>query len=342
MKSLTKKGATIETIAKLANVSHTTVSRALNNSPLVKEVTKQRIKDMARKLHYVPNVNAKGLVGKKTFLIGLFFSHLETGTSASFFSEVINKAKSVLPPEYTFSIDSVAGQSSESRGLAQHRYDGIVVVSQSVKDNAFIDDVVQLQLPMVVLNRVFVRDDIPNFASNDYAGTVKMMEYAVKMGHRRFALIAGEPSFESSRQRKRAFLDVMRRHDLTVPDGMIESGNYLPESGYTAMMRIGTQNVIPTCVFCSNDDMAVGAIRAARDLGYTIPADISFIGYDDMNYARYLSPKLTTIRKPTGQIVEAGINALTRMLQGKRPQAFKASLFEPTLIIRDSVADLRK
>lgn len=342
MKPLTKKGATIETIAELAKVSHTTVSRALNDSPLVKEVTKRKIQHIAKEVHYVPNVNAKGLVGNKTFLIGVFFSDIETGTSTSFLAEVINEAKSVLPQEYTFSVDSIANQSGKEKGLLQHRYDGIVVISQSVKDNSFIQDVVDLHLPMVVLNRVFERCGVPNFASDDYSGVVKMIEYAVKLGHRQFALIEGEPSFESSRQRKKAFLDVMHKHHLFVRNEMIQQGNYLSRSGYDAMMRIGTQDVVPTCVFCSNDDMAVGAMRAARDLGYFIPDDISFIGYDDMSYSKYLSPKLTTIEKPTRQIVREGIKALTKMLNGKETDTLKSSLFEPTLIMRDSVADLRK
>lgn len=342
MKPLTKKDATIRTIAKLADVSHTTVSRALNDSPLVKEATKKKIQQIARELSYVPNVNAKGLVGDKTFLIGVFFSDLETGTSASFFSEVIKEAKSVLPQEYTFSIDSIANQTLEGQRLLRHRYDGVVVISQSAEDDQFIQDVVDLRLPLVVLNRVIDRSGIPNFASDDYNGTVKIIEYAVQMGHRRFAMIEGRPSFESSRQRKKGFLDVLRRHHLSVSEEMIQPGNYLPKSGYDAMVRILSEKVIPTCVFCSNDDMAVGAIRAALDLGYSVPEDVSFIGYDDMNYAKYLSPRLTTIRKPTKRIVQEGVKALTRILNGEESHAYQPLFFKPTLIVRNSVADLRE
>ncbi|EIW12504.1 transcriptional regulator, LacI family [Lactiplantibacillus pentosus KCA1] len=331
---------TIRTIAKKANVSHTTVSRALNGSPLVKEVTRRRIQALADELGYVPNLNAKGLVEKHSFLIGIFFSELENGTSPSFLVNVINRAKEALPSGYSLSIDSIETL-NRAHGVARQQYDGAIVVSQSKQDDTFIDTLINRQLPIVVLNRRIDRQDISNFAPNDYLGAKKILEYAVRMGHRKFGVIKGASGFVSAVDRQKAFDDVLSEQGLITKNDWCKSGDYLPESGYDAMREILSASDIPTCVFAANDDMAVGAIRACQDLGYQVPNDISIIGYDDMSYAQYLIPKLTTVHKPTNEIVQVGIEALTEQLVSGQVKVSQ-KIIDPTVIIRDSVKDLRK
>ena len=157
---------TILTIAKRANVSHTTVSRALNDSPLIKE-TKRKIRKIADDLSYVPNINAKGLVEKRSFIIGIFFSELDTGTSPSFLVDVINRSKEALPEGYSISIDSIEALDGTS-AVSRHQYDGAIVVSQSVNDDAFINMMIERGLPVVILNRKIAREDVSNFTTDDY------------------------------------------------------------------------------------------------------------------------------------------------------------------------------
>ncbi|MFB9769211.1 LacI family DNA-binding transcriptional regulator [Lactiplantibacillus modestisalitolerans] len=330
---------TIRTIAKRANVSHTTVSRALNGSPLVKEATRRRIQELADELGYVPNLNAKGLVEKHSFLIGVFFSELENGTSPSFLVDVINRAKAALPAGYSLSLDSIEALSKA--GVSRQQYDGAIVVSQSRADDPFIETLMQRHLPLVVLNRRIDRKDVSNFAPDDYLGAKRLVEYAVRMGHHEFGIISGAAGFVSAVDRERAFDDVLAaKNGVTKPEWR-RAGDYLPESGYNAMREILSAASIPTCVFATNDDMAVGAIRACQDLGYQVPADISVIGYDDMSHAQYLLPRLTTVRKPTDEIVQAGVAALTAQLTGD-DQPVEQRIIDPTVIIRDSVKRLRK
>ncbi|MBU7558059.1 LacI family transcriptional regulator [Levilactobacillus brevis] len=330
---------TIRTIAQRANVSHTTVSRALNDSPLVKEETKSKIRQLADELGYVPNLNAKGLVENRSFLIGIFFSELDTGTSPSFLVDVINRAKVALPAGYSLSLDSIESL-SKSSGIFRHQYDGAIVVSQSRHDDAFIEMLIKQGLPVVVLNREIDRQDVPNFATNDYLGTEKILEYAIRMGHQTFGIIQGATDFVSAADRQQAFEDVVRTHQVTVKPEWRKRGTYLPDSGYEAMRAILGASTVPTCIFAANDDMAVGAMRACQDLGYSIPGDISIIGYDDMSYAKYLIPRLTTVRKPTDSIVKDGVAALTQLLDDSAEKVTK-KIIVPTLIVRDSVKDLR-
>ncbi|QMU08486.1 LacI family DNA-binding transcriptional regulator [Levilactobacillus suantsaii] len=330
---------TIRTISQRANVSHTTVSRALNDSPLVKEATKKKIRQLADELGYVPNLYAKGLVERRSFLIGVFFSDLDTGTSPSFLVDVIKQARAFLPKGYSLSLDSVESLSA-SGNVSRHQYDGAIVVSQSKKDDPFIETLIKLHLPTVVLNRKIDRDDVSNFSTNDYLGTKKILEYAIRMGHRKFGLISGAASFVSAVDRQRAFNDVIEENGAETCSDWQRQGNYLPESGYRAMRAILSATQTPTCIFAANDDMATGAVRACQDLGYKVPEDISIIGYDDMNYAKYLVPRLTTVRKPTDDIVQEGVSALTELLNNPSMMPIK-KIAEPTLIVRDSVKDLR-
>ncbi|ETY73655.1 LacI family DNA-binding transcriptional regulator [Lactiplantibacillus fabifermentans] len=329
------KRATIKTIAKMANVSHTTVSRALNNSEHVTEKTRKKILDIAMEQGYVPNVAARGLVSRRTYLIGIFFSDLNVGTSPSFLIEVINQVKRILPDDYSFAIDSISHYQGGVAGM-EERFDGVIIVSQSYHDDDFIDQVVAKNLPVVVLNRPIERRDIYNVTTDDHLGVEMAMSYALRMGHRQFGMIKGEASFVSSDARQRTFESILKEHQLTLNPDWIKAGNYLLNSGYEAMKQILMLPSIPTCVFISNDDMAIGAVRACLDFGLHVPADISIIGYDDVEYAKYLEPRLTTVSKPTSAIVQAGVTALVDMMDGEAQPSENQTL-APKLMIRDSV-----
>lgn len=336
--NLVLENITIMTIAKMAHVSHTTVSRALNDSPLVKENTKEKIRQIADDLGYVPNINAKGLVKKQSFLIGVFFSEMRTGTSPSFLVDVMNKAREALPKGYIISVDSMANYAEQ--GLPTGRYDGVIIVSQSEEDDAFIENIAAQHIPLVVLNRELKREDVVNYATDDYLGAQMIMRYATRMGHKSFGMIEGQSQFVSTLERRRGFDDVMTENKIVIGDDHIKQGNYLPESGYLTMKEMLTVSKIPTCVFVANDDMAIGAIRACNDLGFRVPEDISILGFDDMGYTKYLVPRLTTVKKPTTTLVEEGVTALTNLVTGV-PVVTKKAVFPPSLVVRDSVKDLR-
>ena len=172
----TKQEVTLKTIAKMANVSHTTVSRALNGSNLVKPDTKKRITEIAERLGYVPNLNAKGLVTRRSFLVGIFFTDLSTGTSESFLTDVVGQARATLSKDYDLSINSTRNATS-AQGLLRHNYDGIIVLSQSKLDDEFIERVKDQGFPLVVLNRNISRNDIPNFSINDFIGSKNIRVY---------------------------------------------------------------------------------------------------------------------------------------------------------------------
>lgn len=336
MKNFEKGSVTIRTIAEMANVSHTTVSRALNGSELVKPATRKKIAEIAKQIGYVPNLNAKSLVMNRSYMIGVFFTNLDTGTSASFLTEVMQQSQTTLPKSYSLSVNSI-DHVMNSQGVSAQNFDGIIVLSQSESDDEFIDYIHSIGLPLVVLNRKIERNDITNFSHNDFLGAKNVVEYAIRMGHRNFGLIKGGKSFESSKQRSEGFFEALKEHRLEVDSNLVKRGDYLPQSGNKLMRQILSSGQVPTCVFCENDDMAVGAINACVELGYRVPEDVSFIGYDDMSYSQYLTPPLTTVRKPTSQIIKKGVASLMDILEVDGDAKITQEVIDPEIIVRSSV-----
>lgn len=304
---------TIKDIAKLAGVSHTTVSRALNDSPLIKPATKDKIKKIAAELHYVPNFNAKSLVNQKSYTIGVFFSSISHGTSSSFLVDVIKGVNSVLDENYSIAVNGIDTLVHFDKIISK-RFDGIIVLSQSDTDNAFIYYIQQTGIPLVVLNRRLDDPSIPNVSANDQQGVEHAIDEAISLGHKNLAYINGKSSFRSSAERKQGFVNSLSKHRLPVHPEFMVNGDYSMESGFEKMNQLLDLPTPPSLVFCANDDMAIGALKACFSKERKVPNDISIIGFDDIAFAQYSTPALTTIHKPIDKISEIGMQMLIALM----------------------------
>lgn len=332
---------TIKDVAKLAGVSMTTVSRAFNEKAVIKDETRRQILAIAKQIGYVPDYNARGLVTKKKFVIGIFFSSLGDGTSHSFLSSIISAAYETLPDNYLLSVNDIRSV-KDIDGLVRNRMDGIIVVSQSDQDNAFIYQVKSIGLPLVVINRFLNDPDIRNISGDDLQGVKAAMTYAAKQGHRRVGMIGGIPGFTSSDQRRQGFDQGVLANQLeTVPEA-IQVGDYSLTSGQQAMIKILQlpKKIRPTVVFCANDDMAIGALHACYATGIRVPEEISVMGFDDSYYASMSIPALTTIKKPMLAMTIQGIRDLLKLINGDDLDDDNHVILNPELMIRESVQQL--
>lgn len=335
-------GVTIKDIAKIANVSHTTVSRALNDSPLINEATKERIRAIARELNYTPNVNARSLVLHRSYNIGLFFSTLDSGTSAGFFYDAVRGVNCRIKGQYNLVVKAIEDY-SDFHSISEKSFDGIIVMSQSADDNTFIEAIIEKGIPQVVLNRNVTYPGVHNILTDDYTGAFNMVKYLIDQGHERIAIIEGKKGFQSTKERSNGYLDAMREHDLPVMDEQIVRGSYSLESGFEAMQQLLKLDHPPTAVFCSNDDTAVGAIKAVQEAGLVIPDDISIAGFDDSLFSRFITPALTTVKRPIEQISKAGADKLIEMIEKPKASSVPgSSYFHTEMIIRQSVGKRKK
>ncbi|MGZ4160437.1 MAG: LacI family DNA-binding transcriptional regulator [Neobacillus sp.] len=327
---------TIKDIAKLANVSHTTVSRALNDSPLIKPGTKKKILEIASQLNYSPNFNAKSLVLQKSHTIGLFFTSITNGTSSSFFADTVKGVNSAINEDYNLFVRGIDDYHDFS-SIHGKRFDGIILMSQSEADNAFIYHVLNQKIPMVVLNREVNDKSLISILSNDREGSCQAVNYLIKKGHRDIAIIEGIKGFKSSMERREGYLKALIDHNIPIRNEYIVQGNYDMQSGHKAMEKLLSLNNLPTAVFCSNDDMAIGALNTAFAKGLNVPNDISVIGFDDIASARYTNPSLTTVKRPIEKISKLGAEKILKVVENKETIGEKIFV-ETELIHRKSVS----
>jgi LacI family transcriptional regulator len=327
---------TIKDIARIANVSHTTVSRALNDSPLIKPDTKRKILEIASQLNYTPNFNAKSLVKQRSYIIGLFFTSISNGTSPSFFVDAVKGVNSIINENYHLVVRGIDDY-KDYASIRQKSFDGIILMSQSEEDNAFIYQALENKIPIVVLNRDVSNKAIINILSNDRDGSYQAVNYMIEQGHRDIAIIEGISGFRSTLERKEGYLSALIDHQIPIQKQYIIKGNYDMESGHMAMEKLLSLKKPPTAVFCSNDDMAIGALNTALAKGLKVPEDISLAGFDDIAFAEYTNPSLTTVKKPIEKIGKLGAEMLLDVIDAENYHGQKIFV-ETELIIRNSVA----
>lgn len=329
---------TIKDIAKLANVSHTTVSRALNNSPYINEETKAKIKALAKELNYVPNYSAKSLVLLKSYVIGVFFSSISEGTSDAFFHEIVKGVNKVMDKEYNLVIRGIDDYKN-SHPIDKRNFDGIIVVSQSKNDDKFIQTVLEKNIPTVVINRFIENEGLVNIIPNDTKGAYDAVTHFIENNHKKIAMIEGNKEFESNKYRKNGYLKALYDNSISINEKFIISGRYNMQSGYENMKKLLELKDRPTAVFCANDDIGVGAMKAISEEGLKVPDDISIIGFDDSNFCNYVTPQLTSVRKDSLTMSQYGGTNLLNIINNK--EVYKEKLYiESKLVVRKSVKKL--
>ncbi|SKA76471.1 transcriptional regulator, LacI family [Caloramator quimbayensis] len=327
---------TIKDIARLAGVSHTTVSRALNNSPLIKDETKNKIKEIAQQLNYVPNLNAKNLVTDRTFNIGLFFSTLNIGTTPSFFNQTVKGVNSIIKDKYNLIIKGIDDY-KDFNLVTSKRFDGIILMSQSEKDNLFIYNVIEKKIPIVVLNREIKCDSIICILTDDRIASKQAVNYLIDNGHKDIAIILGKEGFKSTEKRKQGYLDALMENKIFINNDFIVQGTYDFKSGYTAMEKLLSLPKVPSAVFCSNDDMAIGAMNAAFQMGLKVPDDISIVGFDDNSISQFLNPSLTTVNRHIEDIGREGAKMIIELIENCEANGM-IKYMDAELVIRKSVS----
>lgn len=307
---------TIKDIAKLAGVSHTTVSRALNDNPIIKEETRDKIKKIAREHNYIPNYNARSLKLDKSFNVGLFFTTIETGTTTSFFHDAIKGCNKVINNKgYNLVVKGIDDYKGDYSSVNTKRFDGIIVVSQSATDDDFIETVIQKSIPVIVVNR---KIDAPvlNIIYDDKKGALLATDYLIQHNHSEIAFIKGKKEFANTQERDAGYRASLQEHGLPYDESLTAYGNYDLKSGFDAMESILNSHR-PTAVFCSNDEMAIGAMKSLMNHGIKVPEACSVIGFDNTSLCEFTTPELTSVNRSIEHMVITASEKLLDEFIGK-------------------------
>ncbi|WP_219835396.1 LacI family DNA-binding transcriptional regulator [Paenibacillus sp. R14(2021)] len=337
--------ATIKDIARMAGVSTTTVSRALNGYDDVSKETKKRIYDIAEKLDYSPNAVARSLVSSKTHTIGVIFSGLKyTGGKDNLAFEILyginDRANEMNYDILLFSTSPSKQRIKSYYNLCKERnVDGAIIFGLKVDDPYLEEVITKSNFPCVLIDIPFSHDILGNVTTDNVEGVRMAVHHLADWGHTNIAMINGYPEAHVSEQRLTGFKQAISECGLAYDASKIFDGAFSEEGGEQAMFRILDEHPGVTAVFCSSDLMALGAMRALDKRGRKVPDSVSVVGYDDIILSSYCTPKLTTIHQNKYEMGWESAKLLIDMLEGK--EVNHNVVLKNELIVRESTKKLR-
>ena len=306
---------TIKDVARAAGVSHTTVSRALNDSPLISDETKNRLIKLAGEMGYQPNLSAKSLKMNKAFNYGMFFSTLDSATTHNFVTKTIQGVKALMPQDYRLTIEGIK-ELKNYDSLHHKNYDGILIVSQRYDDDAFFDVVRSKGIPAVIMNRHIEDAYFSSVAFDDEKGVAMAIEHFLATGRRRIGFIKGIDGFYNSDRRLMGYQGILKELGKHYDPRLVVEGDFTVESGYKATRELLEQSTFDA-LFCSNDEMAFGAMTAVTEHGLIPGKDVAIIGFDDIEMAKFANPPLTTVRRDIQAMAKEGVRLLNEIVEGQ-------------------------
>jgi DNA-binding LacI/PurR family transcriptional regulator len=331
----------IAEIARRANVSTATVSRAINQSGPVKAATARKVWRAITELNYYPNSHARALVSGRSRLIGLIVSDITN----PFFPELIRSFETQASGrQYDVLLTSTdyltTRMSACLRRMLERKVDGVAMMTSEM-DLSLIKELGKRGVPLVFMDVGQVGRKMSHVAI-DYANGIKQaVDHVVLLGHKHIGFISGPLDLHSARTRRQAFVDALRAHGLTPDKRMIREGTHTAEGGQKAMAAILRVSRIPTAVVSSNDWTAIGALHAILAAGLRVPGDISLVGFDDIPLVSYTNPALTSVRMSAADVGATAFDALFKLIGGER---LEGDVYQvPTrLVVRESTAKPRK
>ncbi|WP_326540196.1 LacI family DNA-binding transcriptional regulator [Pseudorhodoferax sp.] len=331
--------ATIKDVARQANVSVTTVSHVVNKTRFVSEEGRNRVEQAIRELGYVPSAVARSLQRSATHTLGMLIPN----SSNPYFAEIVRGIEDrCFGAGYNLLLcntdDEPRRQGMVLQVLAERRVDGLIVVS-SGEDPALPELLSGLRIPTVMVDREIDTLPCDLVETAHMQGALLAVQHLTALGHRRIACIGGPAGVATADQRAEGWRMALAGQGLPSA-GLLQPGDFTSEGGYAAMHAILRQTPRPSAVFVANDLMAIGALCAAHECGVAVPDELSLVGFDDIELARFACPPLTTVAQPKQRIASMAVDMLLERIEGRRQDARKVVL-QPELRVRASSAPYR-
>lgn len=330
---------TIKEIARKLNISKSTVSRALRNSPEISEQTRQRVIELARELNYSPNPIALSLLKNRTHTIGIIVPEIDN----PFFSMVISGVDDVA---YSRGYHVMIYQSHESyereqidvRHIADRRADGLIVsvASQSLNHGHF-EELQERGIPLVFFDRASDKVRTHKVLVDDYEGAFRGTEHLIAQDCRRIAHIAGPMSLTISRNRFNGYRDALAKHKLPFREEWVVSAEYSQSEGTDRAYQLMALRERPDAIFAASDRIAIGVHWALRQLGYRMPDDVALLGFSDLGISALLDPPLSSIAQPAFEMGRQAAELLLELIENKNtPASYETRVLKTTLMGRES------
>ncbi len=331
----TGKRATIHDVARLAGVSIKTVSRVYNDEPNVREAIREKVKQAGAELRYRPNAAARNLVERRSHLIGLFFEN----PSASYVTELQMGALErlrgtryrllIFPIENRADIRGALIETAHASGL-----DGIIVTPPMSDDPEILAELTASAMPFARVAGDANVHPTDSVTIGDEAAAVDIMNYLLKLGHRKIAIVIGDLTHRSAELRLEGYRRALCEAGIEGNPEYEAQGGFSFTSGLVAGRKLLSLQNRPTAIFASNDDMAAAVMQVAYDAGIAVPDDLTVVGFDDSAIASMVSPQITTVRQPIFEMTRDAADMLLHQIESGETSPSRRIDYK--LIIRQS------
>jgi len=339
-KETSKAGAKtpdIRTVAALAKVSIATVSRTINNSPAVSERLAKRVWQAIEQLNYFPNTHARSLVSGRSRILGILVENITN----PFFPELIQSFEEIAVAHgYEILVSSTNGDPAVLatcvRRMLERKVEGVAVLSFGAEEPV-LDQLTHRDIPMVLAE---LRLDDPKVSTIllDYStGIHAAVQHLADLGHTRIAFLAGPHKLHSAITRENDFRAAIQDSGLTIQKKWIIECDHTLKGGMVGFSQLQELGTRPTAILCSNDMTAIGVLRAAYMAGLRVPDDVSVVGLDDIDFAEFTLPPLTTIRLSRTDLARSAFDALRQQAEDpNNPKIQREYLVSTSLVVRGS------
>jgi len=335
---------TLEDVAKQAGVSRSTVSRVVNDHPNVSEDVRKRVLNVIQKTGYRPHAAARTLASQHSWTIGLVLPHSVSDFFTDPYYAHLTKgiAQACNQHNFTLALFLVSTKDDEEkifpRVSRKGLLDGVLVQSGHHGDQQIIGDLIDANMPLVVVGRPFRSDNVNYIDVDNVTASYVAVNHLIRLGYQRIGTITGPENSTVGIDRKAGYLKALTEHGYSIDRTLITEGDFTEAGGYSAMKRLLPAR--PDAVFAASDVMVLGAIRAVREDDLRVPEDIAFVGFDDIPASAMAEPPLTTVRQSASAMGSIAVETLIDIIDHPRSEP-RCIVVATELVIRSSCGALK-
>ena len=335
-KRSTSKIVNIEDVAKAAGVSITTVSRVINKLPSVKDKNRAKVLEVIKQLKFQPSVFAQRLATGKSNVIALVIPRYE-GVFYSFYALELIRGIGTLCA--VLKLDLLL-HLTESRAPLNLKGEGGIIFADVIGNLSQLDEAMSAGIPTVVINHYFKENNVTCIAVDNLGGGESATNYLISLGHKKIAHITGDLVTQAAADRFEGYRKALEKSRIELNPQYVFKTDYSRGQARSAAENMLAMHNPPTAVFCASDAMALEVMTVSKELGKSIPGNLSIVGFDDNPSGLYGSVALTTVRQPLIKMAEESVKELNRLINNKGAPA-KRIILPTELVIRDSCRSIK-
>ncbi len=330
--------ATVVDVAKLAGVSASTASRVFSGRGYVANQTRQKVLQAAKELGYTPNHIARSLRLHRTKMIGLLISDVENAFYSTIAKNVESAAKEAGYHVVLCNSNDDPEEETEYLNLLEMIQVEGLILTPTAKNHQVLVRLQQKGISVVQIDRQVEGLHADAILVDNEAGAASAVSHLIEAGHERIGILSGSVEVTTGKQRLAGYERALREHGIPLQPELVRSGSFRHDHAIEDARALINIDPAPTAIFAANNILAEACLSVFAELGITVPCDISLVAFDDIKWMSMKKPLITTVHQPIAEMARSAAALLLKRLKNPDPMPPNEMIFQPTLIIRESVA----